>query len=263
MNFQDGSEQGFADAELSVDAFLGGRLQIAQPRVGYRAGVDPVLLAASVPAKAGARVLELGCGGGVASLCLARRVDVSLTGVDVQQRYAALAVQNAKRNGIEMSVHCADLTALPAELRQQQFDHVLANPPYYDRSRSTVAREPGRETGLGEATPLALWLDTASKRLAPGGGLTMIQRADRLPDMLGALPASLGSAILQPFAPRRGKPAHLIILQAKKGGRADFRLNAPIVMHQGDAHSEKGKDYNPLIEATLREGAALDWSVPD
>ena len=58
----------FATAELSVDAFLGGRLEIAQPRAGYRAGIDPVLLAAAVPAKAGETVFDLGCGAGVAAL---------------------------------------------------------------------------------------------------------------------------------------------------------------------------------------------------
>ncbi|MBL4768768.1 MAG: methyltransferase, partial [Rhodobacteraceae bacterium] len=45
-----------------------------QPRKGYRAGIDPMLLAASVPAHAGQSVLELGCGAGAAILCLATRV---------------------------------------------------------------------------------------------------------------------------------------------------------------------------------------------
>ena len=48
----------------SHDQFLGGRLMVAQPKTGYRAGVDPVLLAASVPAVRGESVLELGCGVG-------------------------------------------------------------------------------------------------------------------------------------------------------------------------------------------------------
>ena len=40
-----------SDTELTYDAFLGGKLHLWQPRRGYRAGVDPVLLAASVEAK--------------------------------------------------------------------------------------------------------------------------------------------------------------------------------------------------------------------
>ncbi|MEY2961347.1 MAG: hypothetical protein RLZ60_1177, partial [Pseudomonadota bacterium] len=56
--------------DLSCDNFLNGKVRVWQPINGYRAGVDPVLLAAAVPAKSGQTVLELGCGVGTASLCL-------------------------------------------------------------------------------------------------------------------------------------------------------------------------------------------------
>ena len=64
----------FAEGDLTHDAFLCGRLHLWQPRKGYRAATDPVLLAAACPAVAGQRVLDLGCGAGAASLCLAARV---------------------------------------------------------------------------------------------------------------------------------------------------------------------------------------------
>ena len=52
--------------DTTADAFLGGRLTLKQPVAGYRAGVDPVLLASAVAAQAGQSVLELGCGTGAA-----------------------------------------------------------------------------------------------------------------------------------------------------------------------------------------------------
>lgn len=250
----------FSDEALSRDAFLGGALVIAQPLKGYRAGVDPVLLAASVDARPGQRVLELGCGGGVASLCLARRVDgLALTGVELQAPYAALAERNAADNSVDLEVICADLADLPDELRQRQFDHVIANPPYYDRARSTAAQDSGREAGLGETTALDVWVKIAAKRLAPAGYASFVQRADRLPDLLCAVSKYLGSVEVQPLQPRQGRNAHLVIVRGKKSGRADFRLHAPIVMHDGRVHQEKSKDYNAVIEAVLREGAALPF----
>jgi len=63
-----------AGADLTEDALLGQRVRLRQPRRGYRAAIDPVLLAAAVPARAGDRVLELGAGVGAAALCLAARV---------------------------------------------------------------------------------------------------------------------------------------------------------------------------------------------
>ena len=100
------SEAGtWPEADLTRYAFLGGQLQVWQPRQGYRAGVDPVLLAASVPARAGDTVLELGCGAGVASLCLGRRIDgLHLTGLELQPAYADLARRNAAENRIGLQV---------------------------------------------------------------------------------------------------------------------------------------------------------------
>ena len=122
------------DEDLSYDAFLGGKLHLWQPAQGYRAGVDPVFLAASVNAIPGQSVLDLGCGVGTAALCLGARVpDLLLQGVERQAFYADLA----GRNGLE--TECADLLAMPLDLRQRQFDHVIANPPYFDRAASVSA----------------------------------------------------------------------------------------------------------------------------
>ena len=53
---------------------LGGRVSYAQPREGFRSGIEPVLLAAAIPARPGEHVLEGGSGAGAALLCLAARV---------------------------------------------------------------------------------------------------------------------------------------------------------------------------------------------
>ncbi|MCO8144004.1 methyltransferase [Rhodovulum tesquicola] len=250
-------EEGF-----TRDAFLGGKLSICQPEQGYRAGIDPVLLAAAVPAAPGQSVLELGCGVGVASLCLGVRVPgLTLTGVELQPVYAELARGNARANGIALDIVTADLAALPASLRARGFDHVIANPPYHLRARGSAAPDPGRETALGEATPLALWVETAARRLAPRGWLTLIQRAERLPELLGALDTRLGSVEILPLAARPGRPAKLVLLRARKGGKSAFRLHSPLILHEGSRHERDGDSYVPAISDVLRRGAALPWPV--
>ncbi len=248
------------EAGLSRDAFLGGRLMIWQPRQGYRAGVDPVLLAASVPARAGQSVLELGCGVGVASLCLAARVaGLELAGVEIQADYAALARRNAAAAGYALQVETGDLTALPDSLRQRQFDHVIANPPYFQRDRSVPARDKGRETALGEGTALAAWVEVAARRVVDGGHVTFIQRAERLPELIGLMTARLGSVEVLPLAPRRGRAAQLVLIRGRKGGRAAFRLLDPVLMHAGETHNGDREDYTALVHAVLRAGAALPF----
>lgn len=249
----------FEDDALSDDKFLCGRLRLLQPVKGYRAATDPVLLAAACAAEPGQSVLDLGCGAGAATLCLGLRVPgLALSGLELQPAYADLARRNAERNGIPVEVHEGDLNRMPSALRRD-FDHVIANPPYYPAggSPSPIA---ARARAMQVDTPLSGWVSAATRRLRPGGWLTLICGADGLPEVLAALAPKLGSAAVLPLAPREGRPALRILLRARKGGRAPFRLLAPFVIHQGPAHDGDRESYTPAANAVLRDGA--DLSAP-
>ncbi len=246
----------FADDALTDDKFLCGRLRLLQPLQGYRAATDPVLLAAACPAVAGESVLDLGCGVGAAALCLGLRVPkVRLSGLELQPDYADLARRNAERNGIGLEVHEGDLARMPQDLRRD-FDHVIANPPYYP-SGGSPSPVSGRARAMQVHTPLADWVGAASRRLRPGGWLTLICGADGLPEVLAALGTKLGSASVLPLAAREGRAALRVILQARKGGRAAFRLLAPLIIHKGPAHDGDRESYTEAANAVLREGADL------
>lgn len=246
----------FQDDQLTDDKFLCGRLRLLQPEKGYRAATDAVLLAAACPAVPGQSVLDLGCGAGAASLCLGARVaGLRLSGLEVQPEYADLARRNAARNGMEMEVVEGDLSHMPRALRRE-FDHVIANPPWYPPG-GTPSPVPQRARALQVSLPLSVWVEVATRRLAPGGWLTMIAGADSLPTLLGALAPKLGSASVLPLAARDGRSALRVILRARKGGRAAFRLLAPFVIHQGAAHDGDRESYTAAANAVLRDGAAL------
>ncbi len=244
-------------SDVTCDEFLGGRLALLQPRKGYRAGVDPVFLAASCPARHGQSVLELGCGVGTAILCLGARVPgLRLVAIEKQRAMAELAAENAASAGIELDVVQGDLEAMPAELRRQSFDQVILNPPYFRRSSSSASDVPSREASMGEETSLETWLSVAARRLAPKGWLTLIHRPERLGDILSGL-AGLGGIQVQPLQPRVGRDATLLLIRARKGARAPLRLHAPVVLHSGARHEADGEDYAPEISAVLRHGAAF------
>jgi tRNA1(Val) A37 N6-methylase TrmN6 len=234
---------------MSRDAFLGGRLHLEQPDRGFRSGSDAVLLAAAVPARAGQTVLDLGCGAGVAMYCLAARVPgLRLTGVERDAEAARLARVNGTAE-----VHEADVLDLPPALRRQ-WDHVLTNPPYFAAGGGVAATNPSRERGLREDRAGALhdWVRVACRRVAPKGSVTVVARADRLADLLGAM-GGLGALTLRPVAASAGAEAKRVIVQGRLGARAPLRLLAPLILH---ACLDSGA-YTPEAETILRHGGGL------
>ena len=227
------------------DRLLDGKVRLRQPRNGYRAAIDPVLLAASVPARSGARVLDLGTGAGAAALCLVARVEgLSVVGLEIDPPTAELARENAALNGRAFTVREGDVARLPADLRG--FDHVMANPPYLDVARADPSPDAARRRSNVDELGLRPWIDAALAAVVPGGTVTFIQRADRLADLLALLNGRAGAIVVAPLWPKAGEPAKRVIVEARPARRTPLRLHPGLVLHATDGR------YTEAAEAILR-----------
>jgi tRNA1(Val) A37 N6-methylase TrmN6 len=238
---------------LSEDRLLGGRVRLGQTRDGLRAAIDPVLLAAAVPAADGERVLDLGTGSGAAALCLAARVaGVGGVGLELQPELAALAADNVRLNDLapRVSIVAGDV-ARPC-LAERSFDHVMANPPYLARGTGTLPPSRAKALAIEEgAVPLARWIGSALALVRPRGTVTVIHRADRLADLLAAFAEGAGEIVIFPLWPGLGKPAARILVRARRGVRTPLRLAAGLTLHAPDGR------YTEAAERVLRDAAAL------
>jgi len=235
--------------ETTEDHLLGGRVRYAQPRAGFRSGIEPVLLAAFVPARPGEAVLEGGAGAGAGLLCLAARVP-GLRGVGIERNpaLAALARANAAANAR------AGLVFQDGDIGHAAgaFDHAFANPPYHPAG-GTASADPGREDAKRAAPgTLARWTEALARCLRPGGTLTLILPAGGVPEVLAAMAAAgLGGGVLLPLWPKPGRAAKLVLLRGTRGGKTPFRVAAGLVLHRADG------GFTREAEAILRDGAAL------
>lgn len=235
---------------------LGGRVRLAQPVYGYRVAIDPVLLAASIVADAGERILDAGCGTGAAALCLAARTEnCAVTGVELDTELAALARSNVAANGMSGRIAIAETSFdAYAAANQGAFDQVMSNPPFYEGERHTRSPRETKAAAHGEQTlDLAGWIKAAAAALKSGGRLTLIHRADRLGDILSAFEGRFGAVIIFPLWPKVGSEAKRILLTAAKGRRTLPRLLPGLVLHQADGA------YTAQTETILRDAAPLDF----
>jgi len=246
-----------ASGEISAseDSLLDGAIRLRQPRAGYRAAIDPVFLAAAVPAEAGETVLDAGCGVGAASLCLAKRApDCRITGIEAQRDLVRLANENAALNGFadRIVIMAGDILRPPPRLDPGSFNHVMANPPYLSGEAATPPANAAKATATleGEAD-LAAWLRFALSAVRPKGTVTFIHRADRMEQLLAQLSQRAGEIVVFPLWPGENKPAKRIIVRARKGVATPTRLTPGLVLHQADGR------YTAAADAILREGAAL------
>ena len=238
--------------DVTDGTLLGGRVVFRQPRVGYRTGIEPVLLAASVAARPGERVLEGGTGAGAAMLCLLARVPgVSAVGVERDAALAALARDNIAANGAGLAaIMEADILDLPAQL---PFDHAMANPPWHGE-QSTASpdgmRDGAKRAGGGR---LGGWAAALGRLVRPRGSVTVIVPASSADDAVAALAdAACGDLTLLPLWPRAGREARLLLIRGIKASRGPCRILPGLVLHEGDRYAD-------LTHRILWDGEALAW----
>lgn len=229
-------------------ALLGGRVAYDQPATGYRTGVEPVLLAASVPALPGDRVLEAGLGAGAGLLCLLARVPgVEAVGVELDPAMAGLASHNLRTTGA--SVVTGDILSSKGVA---DFDHAYANPPWHDPS-GTPSPNPRRRAAK-EAVPglLASWLTRLAGSVRPGGSVTVLVPAHKAGVALAGLKdASCGACVVYPLWPKARTDAKLVLVRGILRRRSPDRLSPGMIMHRADG------SYTDEAQAVLSDAAPL------
>lgn len=241
---------------------MGGKLSVTQPKTGFRAGLDSVLLGASVPDGA-RRLLDLGAGVGVAGLtALTHDPVLEAVFAEIDPETADLARKNIAENGFAHRASVLTLDVLAsgsarktAGLGSDLFDVVIANPPYF--AAGTLAPDTTRASARhmkGDA--LEGWVKAAVSCAHAQGTVIFIHAAEALPQLLAAFDARMGNIMVLPLGPRPGMAASRVLIRGQKGSRAPLTLLPQMALHGKDGHG-----FSPQFDAIFRGTARLDWHM--
>jgi tRNA1Val (adenine37-N6)-methyltransferase len=234
--------------DITTDLFLGGKLKIQQYKKGFRSGSDAVFLAAFIPETSG-RILEIGCGAGVASLCLGIRLSKAhITGIDVEENLIQLAIQNAKNNSLETQCRFSVQDIQNLDFPKQTFDHVFSNPPYFDQSSPSPF--PQKALARNQIVPPVKWIKECIKMAKPRGRVSFIYPTHSLHHLLQAL-EGLGDIQLFPLWPSKDKDSKRILVSARKGVKGGLHLHRGLILH-----NDQGL-YTAEADNVLRLGTSL------
>lgn len=248
-----------AGLETTLDAVLGGRLQLRQPKRGHRVGHDAMLLAAATGAHAGEQAVDLGAGVGGAGLALAARVaGLAVTLVEIDPVLGELAALNARHNKMDDRVRAVvadagDAVALAAAgFAAGSVDRVLMNPPFNDPRRQSRSPDAGRRLAhVADDGLLPRWIAAVAWLLHPGGTLTLIWRAEALDAVLAALTPAFGDVAVLPVLPRPGAQAIRVLVRAGRSQTGPRRDLPALTLNDGDNRP------SAAAEAVLRAAAPL------
>ncbi|WP_018146631.1 tRNA1(Val) (adenine(37)-N6)-methyltransferase [Henriciella marina] len=248
-----------AEDEVTQDAFLGGLVTVFQPRRGFRAGTDSMLLAAALDPTMTGDAAEFGCGAGGALLPAAHRLQhMRFTGYERDIRLAGLARRGVEANGFEdrMSIELQDVAELSDAL-ENRFDLCFSNPPFF-RGGSITSPGEGKQDAYLETVPLKDWIGRMMHVLKPKGRFVMIHRASELARILTLIERRSGQIEVLPVRSWPGADAKRVIVRARKGLRSGpMRLLAGINIYKA-----KGGERTELLESISRSDALLDWDSP-
>jgi tRNA1(Val) A37 N6-methylase TrmN6 len=229
------------DSNINVSTFnlnaeeLGGGLTLFISKE-HRFGTDAVLLAEFAAPRRKDSVCDLGTGCGIIPFLLIRDFGVkSITAVDIQSEAIALLGKSIEYNNINSIIPInSDMKDLPADLNGA-FDVVTCNPPYKAVGTGILSDGNAKVTARHEVSCTIDDVCGISKRLLKSGGkLCMINRAERLADVIFSMrQAHIEPKRLRFISKNKNSSPVLFLIEGIKDGKSFMKIAPPYFTHEG------------------------------
>ena len=197
--------------------------------------IDAVLLADFVPARSNARIIELGSGTGIIPLLLAQKMPTAkISGIEIIAEMCSQAQRSVELNHLTSYIEIihGDLRDTTQYFGKDSADIIVVNPPYYKKGHGRRNQDDAFAAArVEEYCTLEDIILAAKTLLKPFGELYLILTASRL--------SSLNPEKLRIVQPYRDKDANLVLVAARKCGKASMQILPPLIVYESKGQYTK------------------------
>lgn len=233
-----------------IDYLMKDKVPIIQTKDSFSFSLDTILLGyfAKKSIKDNFKIADLCAGNGAASLYLSYFNQADYDLIEIQAPMFDIAKRTIELNDLEDRIHpyLGDVKDAWTILNKDTYDVVLCNPPYFKVPEGHKINPEEKKAIARHEILINLdqIVEQAAGLLKTKGKFYMVHRPERLSEIVLALNKyGLQLRLVQPFIPKAGQDANLIIVQAVKAHNPTGLIIKPdIVVHQ------ENDDYTKEIE---------------
>ena len=235
---------------------LGYPLKIYQNRDWFCFSLDSVLLANFTTLKLSTRrIMDLGTGNGIIPLILSLRTDAKIFGIDVQDDLVKLANESVRINKLEnqIKIDCTDIKdILSKKDLYNTFDLVVSNPPYFSDLEESKKNDNIHKTIARHEVKIKLddIVNAASVILKDGGTFSMINRTDRLIEIINSLKKyNIEPKKIKFIYKNSESPSNMFYIEGLKRGNPGLKILSPFFVYNLDGSNSF--EYDNLCKKVL------------
>ncbi len=244
----------------TVDQILEGKLKIIQKEKGHRFSIDALLLSHFINLKESDHVLDLGTGGGIVPMILAKRWPCGrIAGLDIQDDLIDMARRSAILNQVADRVEFihGDIRQIKSLFDAGSFDAVTFNPPY--RRMHSGRMNPNIEKAIARhelKATLDDFLAAAVHCLVRNGRVFVIYPASRAVKLFSRMRAlRLEPKRMAPVYSSPSSDGQFLLVEGLKGGNETMKVMPPLFIY------EDGGAYTQAMQRIFSDLAAFPSSA--
>lgn len=225
-------------------------LKIYQNTEMLKFSLDSVLLANFVTINLSTKkILDIGTGNAIIPLILSTKTKANITGIEIQEGVATLALKSVKINKLEQQINIIndDINEYASKSETEIYDIITCNPPFFKLNDNSILNESKYKQIARHEINLNLekLIKVSKKILKNNGKLAIVHRPERLIEII----ENMKQNNIEPkricfIYPKINSESNMLLIEGIKNGKSGIKILPPIYIHNLDnSYTDTVKKY--------------------